>query len=172
MKHLTCTLVLAACSNAAAPGPDALHLPTDASGDAELAVDAPAASARVLVLNEVAAGDSPDWFEIVNATLSPVALDDYVFVDAAGDFAKAVPFPAMTLAPGAYFTQEVDGTIVPFKLSSDEELWIYHASDHALSDGVDWAEGASPAGGSYARVPDIFGEFVTAAVSTRGTPNQ
>jgi len=171
MTRLLLFTLLGACSNAAAPGVDALHLPDDAT-DAPVAVDASPGAARILVLNEVAAGDTPDWFEVVNATLAPVALDQFVFVDVAGDFTKAVAFPAITLGPGAYYTQDVDGTIVPFKLASDEELWIYRAADHALSDGVDWADGASPAGGSYGRIPDIFGPFTTLATSTRGTTNQ
>jgi len=39
------------------------------------------------------------------------------------------------------------------------------ASDHALSDGVDWDDGASPAGMSFGRSPTIFGDFVTGARS-------
>jgi hypothetical protein len=119
VRRLLVVTVVAACSNAAAPGVDALHVPADAT-DARLAVDASAGAARILVINEVAAGDSPDWFEVVNATLAPVALDQFVFVDVAGDFTKAVAFPAVTLGPGAYYTQDVDGTIVSFKLASDE----------------------------------------------------
>ena len=76
------------------------------------------------------------------------------------DLASAVQFPAQTLGPGAYATQDCDGTIVPIKLGSDEELWIYRNSDSALSDGVDWNEGDSPKGESYARKPDVFGAFV------------
>lgn len=165
-------VLLAACSNAANPAVDAPLGVRDVAPVIDgPPVDAPAAL-RILVLNEIAAGETPDWFEIVNATTSPVQLDQFVFVDSAGDFAKAVPFAAMTLGPGARFVQDVDGTVVPFKLASDEELWIYRASDHALSDGVDWAEGASPAGSSFARIPDTFGDFVTTATQTRGTPNQ
>jgi hypothetical protein len=165
-------LGLSACSNASAPGVDAPPGHQDGTGaDTPSTIDAPDVAVRILVINEVAAGEAVDWFEIVNATLAPVQLEQFVFVDSAGDFTKAVPFPAMTLAPGAYFTQDVDGVTIPFKLASDEELWVYRASDHALSDGVDWDAGASPAGSSFARMPDIFGPFQTTTTQTRGTPN-
>jgi len=166
-------LVLAACSNAADPKTDAPagQHGDAAHGDAALR-DAPAGEPlRIVVINEVAAGESPDWFEVVNATTAPIQLSDFVFVDAKDDFAKAVPFPAQMLGPGAFATQDVDGTVVPFKLASDEELWVYRASDHVLSDGVDWADGQSPTGGSYARVPDTFAPFVTSTHPTKGTPN-
>jgi hypothetical protein len=156
-----------ACSNAANPQtPDAAQ-PVDApAGD----IDAPVVALRLLVVNEVAAGEAPDWFEVVNATASPLELADFIYVDAAGDFAKARAFPAMTLAPGAYFAQDVDDLISGFKLGSDEEVWVYRASDQALSDGVDWPEGAAPTGMSFARAPTITGDFVTGAPS-KGVAN-
>lgn len=170
MRYLLVLLV--ACSNAADPLADApVHHP-DGPKPIDAAIDAPAGMLRILVINEVAAGETPDWFEIVNATTAPVQLSEFVFVDSAGDFAKAVPFPAQLLGPGGFATQDVDGVIVPFKLASDEELWVYRASDHALSDGVDWADGQSPTGGSYARVPDTFAPFVTSTHPTKGAPNQ
>jgi hypothetical protein len=156
-----------ACSNAAAPVIDAPFVPIDAPADAPH-VEVPAL--KILVVNEVAAGDTPDWFEVVNASASPVQLDHYVYVDTAGDLAKARPFPAMTLPPGAYFAQAVDDTSAGFKLGSDEAIWVYRAADRALSDGVDWDEGASPAGASYARSPDRTGAFVTGSPS-QGAPN-
>jgi hypothetical protein len=170
MRHAI--ILLAACSNAADPVADAPTTHADGPKPIDAMLDAPPGMLRILVINEVAAGETPDWFEIVNATTAPVQLSEFVFVDAAGDFAKAVPFPAQQLGPGGFATQDVDGTVVPFKLASDEELWVYRASDHALSDGVDWAAGDSPTGGSYARIPDTFAPFVTTTHPTKGTPNQ
>jgi hypothetical protein len=170
MKHLA-FLLLAACSNAADPAVDAFVGPHGSDGAIDGSLDAPMTTAvRILVLNEVAPGETPDWFEVVNATTVAVQLADFVYVDVAGDFTKAKAFPAMTLGPGARYVQNVDDVTSGFKLGSDEELWIYRASDHALSDGVDWAEGAAPAGMSYARSPDTFGPFVTGA-QTRGAAN-
>jgi hypothetical protein len=169
MKHAA-LLLLAACSNAADPAVDAFVGPHGGDGAVDGAFDAPPASVRILVLNEVAPGETPDWIEVVNATTNPVQLADFVYVDVAGDFTKAKAFPAMTLGPGARYVQNIDDVTSGFKLGSDEEVWIYRASDHALSDGVDWAEGAAPTGMSFARSPDIFGPFVTGA-QTRGVAN-
>jgi len=163
-----------ACSHAADPVVDAHVGPPDASlidAAPDAAIDAPAgAPLRIIVINEVGAGDTPDWFEIVNATTAPIQLADFVYVDVADDFSKARAFPTMMLGPGARYVQDVDDATSGFKLGSDEELWVYRTADHALSDGVDWPEGASPAGMGYARVPDVFGPFVT-QTATRGTAN-
>jgi hypothetical protein len=170
MKHLA-LVMLAACSNAADPAVDAFVGPQMSDGALDAALDAsPSTAMRILVLNEVAPSETPDWFEVVNATTAVVQLADFAYVDLAGDFAKAKTFPTMTLAPGVRYVQSVDDVTSGFKLASDEELWIYRVSDHALSDGVDWPEGAAPAGKAYARSPDVFGPFVTAA-QTRGTAN-
>jgi hypothetical protein len=163
-------LLVAACSNAADVQTDAELPPVDQMQ----IVDGPPTdmppALRILVINEVAAGESPDWIEVVNATTSPIELSDFLYVDAKDDFVKAKAFPAMTLGPGGYYAQDIDDTISGFKLGSDEEVWVYRASDHALSDGVDWAEGASPAGMSYGRSPTVFGAFVTGAQS-KGAAN-
>jgi hypothetical protein len=161
-------LVLAACSNAQNPSPDARAKPVDA---AITTVDSPSGSDAalpplgLLIVNEVAPGEAPDWFEVVNASTSPIQLDQFVYVDVAGDFVKAKAFPAMTLAPGGYYAQDVDDPISGFKLGGDEEIWVYRASDQRLSDGVDWAAGAAPTGMSYARAPTITGMFATSAQS-------
>ncbi|HEY4242678.1 MAG TPA: hypothetical protein VGM88_22835 [Kofleriaceae bacterium] len=176
MRRLLPLILLAACSDAKDPATDA---PPHTGSDAPAHLDTPPADAlgdagplRILVVNEVVASGDPDWFEVVNATTSPVELSDFIFVDEKDNFTKAVPFPQMTLAPGAYYAQDCDGTIVPFKLASDEEIWVYRGSDDLLSDGVDWAEGDSPEGSSFARIPDIFGDFQTVTPPTKGLPNQ
>ena len=163
-------LVLAACSNAADPLTDGPLPPIDtAPPTPDGLADGPPAL-RLLVVNEVAAGDTPDWIEVVNATTSAIELSDFVYVDSEGDFAKAKAFPAMTLAPGAYYAQDIDDATSGFKLGSDEAVFVYRAADQALSDSVDWAEGAAPANMSFARSPTIFGEFATGAQS-KGTAN-
>ena len=175
VSALVSTLATAACSNAATPSADAPpvgHGDAAGSGDDAGAGDAAPAPLRLVVINEIVASGTPDWFEVVNATTAPIQLSDYVFVDARDNFTKAVAFAPHQLAPGEFFTQDVDGTVVPFKLASDEELWVYRASDHALSDGVDWAEGDSPVGGSFARDPDVFGTFTTTTKPTKGAANQ
>lgn len=165
-----CFFALVACSNAADPATDGPLLPVDTQPDPDGMPPDGSATLRILVINEVAAGDTPDWIEVVNATTSPIELSEFMYVDAEGDFAKAKAFPAMTLAPGAYFALDVDDATSGFKLGSDEELWIYRVSDHAVSDTIDWDEGAAPAGMSFGRSPTVFGPFATGAQS-KGTAN-
>jgi hypothetical protein len=163
---------VAACSNAADPVPDAARSVDAPPGvDAAPGVDAgPPAALGTLNVNEVAAGETPDWFEVVNVSTAAVALADYCYVDLAGDLARCVPFPAMMLAPGAYHAQDVDDLGAGFKLASDEEVWVYRIADQRLADGVDWAEGNAAAGTSFRRIPDATGTFVTGA-QTRGAAN-
>lgn len=168
LPTLPVLVVLAACSNARNPGADAAFIAIDAPADAA-EPDAPP-TARVLVINEVCAGDSPDWFEIVNVTDAPVPLELFVYSDTPDDFTIAAPFPAMTLAPGAYHVQDVDDATSGFRLGGDEALYVYRASTQALSDSVDWGQGQAPGGMSFARVPDTTGDFVTGAQS-KGLPN-
>jgi hypothetical protein len=174
VTRLAILVAFTACSNAADPSPDAPF------GDAVPPVDADVPDAPVdgapflslVIINEVAAGGSPeDWFEVVNATSAPILLSDFVFVDVAGDFVKARPLAAVTLAPGERHVQECSDAANGFKLGSDEELWIYRASDQMTSDAVDWSEGQSPVGGSFARIPDTTGVFTTVTPDTQGMPN-
>ncbi len=127
-----------------------------------------------LVINEVAAkGDPLDWFELYNATDSPIALADLVVADDLADPNKRVAFPAeQAIAPGAYLQVALDKDGWPgFALGGDEELGIWTA-DGILVAQVDWAEGQAGAGESFARVPDVTGEFQTVGTPTPGTANQ
>jgi hypothetical protein len=123
--------------------------------------DAPPDLRRELVIDEVGASGDPDWFVVVNATDAPLHLADYLYVDTEGDLERAARFPAVTLAPGARHVETVLEQRGGFKLGSDEELWIYRDRDGEPSDAVDWADGASPAGGSYRRRPSVTGDFLT-----------
>lgn len=137
------------------------------------AVDA-APPAADLVINEVAArGDPLDWFELYNASDEPIALADFVFADDLADPDKRVPFPDdAILPPGAYLQIQLDKDGWPgFALGSDEELGIW-TTDGVLVARVDWAEGQSDAGMSFARVPDGTGAFQTVDHPTPGTANR
>jgi hypothetical protein len=169
-------VLLAACSNAANPTPDAYLAPLDAfepgGGDDASGTDGsmqPGGANRILVVNEVCAGDTPDWVEIVNATTEPVQLADFAYFEA-NDAAAATPFPAMMLGPGAFYVQNIDDATSGFKLGSDEAIYVFRISDGGLSDSADWAEGGAPAGMSYRRMPNIFGPFATGAAS-KGVAN-
>ena len=74
--------------------------------------------------------------------------------------------------PGGFLKVEVDNdNWAGPKLGSDEELGVW-TSGSALVDGVDWNEGDSGKGESFARVPDGSGKFQTVGSPTLGTANQ
>ena len=127
-----------------------------------------------LVINEVAAkGDPLDWFELHNTSPEPVALDGFVVADDLTDAGKRVAFPAgTTIRPGGYVQFQTDSDGWPgFALGGDEELGIW-LSNGTPVDSVDWDEGQSPDGQSYARVPDATGDFRTVDDPTPAASNQ
>ena len=127
-----------------------------------------------LVINEVAAkGDPLDWVELHNTLPDPIALDGFEVADSLTDAAKRVAFPAGTvIQPGAYMQFELDKESWPgFALGGDEELGIW-LLDGTLVASVDWDEGQSGEGQSYARVPDATGDFQTVDNPTPGAANQ
>ena len=127
-----------------------------------------------LVINEVAAkGDPLDWFELHNTLPDPIMLDGFEVADSLTDAGKRVAFPAgTTIQPGAYvqFTVDKDGW-PGFALGGDEELGIW-LLDGTHVDSVDWDEGQSSDGQSYARVTDTTGNFQTVDNPTPGAANQ
>lgn len=126
---------------------------------------------RLLVINEVAAAEDPDWLEVVNATAAPLELSEFCYLDS-GPLAACHPFPAGTLAPGAYFAADASAAVSGFAFGGDEAAYVYRIADQRLSDSVDWPDGAAgPAGSSYARSPNITGPFATTTTQTRGAPN-
>ena len=127
-----------------------------------------------LVVNEIAAqGDPLDWFELYNSSGSHLALANFVMADDLSDREKRVAFPAdVVIPPGGYLRVELDKDGWPgFALGRDEELGIWTA-DGALVAQVDWAEEQADAGTSYARVPDVTGDFQTVRNPTPGAANQ
>lgn len=125
-----------------------------------------------LVINEVAARGVPsDWFEVLNTSDQPIELSAFVFVDRRGTMARARRFPEVVLAPGQIHVQAVRHAEHGFALGASDGLWIYDFDDRRVVDHVAWAAGASPASGSYARVADGSGRFVTTTPASPGAPN-
>ena len=148
-------------------------------GAPPMADDGAAASAAgpvisELFINEVAAqGDPLDWVELYNGADADLALADFVIADDLADADKRVPFPPdLTIPAGGYLRVELDKDGWPgFALGKDEELGIWTAHS-ALIASVDWAEGQADAGTSFARVPDVTGDFQTVGAPTPGAPNR
>ncbi len=127
-----------------------------------------------LIINEVAASGEPlDWFELYNATDSHIDLANFVVADDLVDAGKRVAFPPNTvIGPGEYLRIELDKDGWPgFGLGGDEELGIW-TLDGILLAQVDWDEGQSGEGQSYARIPDATGDFQTTGNATPGAANR
>ena len=136
--------------------------------------DDKAATDTRLVINEVAAqGDPLDWFELYNASDESIDLADFVMADDLTDESKRVSLPAGTvIEAGAFLQIELDKDGWPgFALGRDEELGIWTA-DGTLVASVDWEKGQADEGTSWARLPDITGDFQTVDTPTPGAPNE
>ncbi|MDE2743087.1 MAG: CotH kinase family protein [Gemmatimonadota bacterium] len=136
--------------------------------------DAEAGTEIGLVINEVAAqGDPLDWFELYNASDEPIDLAGFVMADDLTDKSKRTPFPDGTVIEVGEFLQiELDKDGWPgFALGRDEELGIWTA-DGTLVAQVDWEKGQADEGTSWARLPNITGEFQTVDTPTPGAPNE
>lgn len=165
-------VLLAACSGAV--GPDDPYGDPDPTATTPPPTPTPTATLAptALAINEVAAAGTPDdWFELYNAGSTTVTLSDYTFTDDIAGQPQRAHFPAgIDLQPGEYYVQYLNSTFPGFALASDEELGVYNAT-LTLLDAVDWADGESPSGGSYGRIPDTTGSFQTLTTPTPGTAN-
>lgn len=136
--------------------------------------DAEAGAEIGLVINEVAAqGDPLDWFELYNASDESIDLAGFVMADDLTDESKRTPFPDGTVIEAGEFLQiELNKDGWPgFALGRDEELGIWTA-DGTLVAQVDWEKGQADEGTSWARLPDITGDFQTVDTPTPGAPNE
>ena len=127
-----------------------------------------------LIVNEVAAqGDPLDWFELYNASDEPMDLANFLMADDLTDAGKRTPFPDGTvIEAGAYLQVHLDKDGWPgFALGRDEELGIWTAGGLLVA-GIDWEEGQADEGTSWARIPDVTGDFQTVSTPTPGAPNQ
>ena len=127
-----------------------------------------------LIVNEVAAqGDPLDWFELYNASDEPMDLADFLMADDLTDLGKRTPFPdGAVIEAGAYLQVELDKDGWPgFALGRGEELGIWTAGGLLVAE-VDWESGQADEGTSWARIPDVTGEFQTVSNPTPGAPNR
>ena len=152
---------------------DAPYLPDDDDSSQDGAGPVTVPMDIGLVINEVAAkGDPLDWFELYNSLPDPIALFGFTVADDLTDSSKRVAFPDGTvIQPGQYLQFQLDKDGWPgFALGSDEELGIW-LLDGTLIASIDWNEGQSNEGQSYARIPDATGDFQTVDSPTPGAAN-
>lgn len=164
-------LLVTGCSGASEGD---LNLPDGAPADAPAApgdgpADAPMSLPDIRI-NEVAAGETPDWVEFVNLGEVAIDLTSLRILDA-NDAATAVALAASgSLEPGTYLAVDIADETVGFKLGGDEEFWLFTAAGDVI-DSVDWNQGDAATGKSYARQPDGTGDFVSLDTQTKGAAN-
>ncbi len=114
-----------------------------------------------LVINEiVASGDPDDWVELYNPGDKAVDLSTLNLTDDANNPTKGTFEAGTTIAPKSYKVFKINDTWPGFKLGKDEEFAIFDSKGNLIAS-VDWNDGDSPAGASWARIPDITGAFKT-----------
>lgn len=105
-----------------------------------------------LVLNEIFASGTPDWFEIYNAGDGELDLTNYTATDTPTDPATRLAFPtAKKIPPKTYMVFQLDGNDFAFKFGSSEALAIYDPQGNEVAK-VEWKE--LPSGKSYSRSPN------------------
>ncbi len=146
-------LVGTACADdSSAPAPDAVG--QDASTDAP-------ASVTGLVINELAAsGDPDDWIELYNGGASSVDLGGWTLTDS-DPLHTHVFAGGQSIGAGGYkLLLRKEAGAFTFGLGAMDSVVLYDDSG-VIVDRVDWAEGASPTGTSYGRIPSGTGDFQT-----------
>jgi hypothetical protein len=125
-----------------------------------------------LRINEVAAEGRPvDWVELTNIGDADIALDDVALTDSTDELARGSFEEGAVVAPGEFVVVAIDEAGVGFGLGADEEFFVVARDGDLIIDRVDWNDGDSKEGGSYARVADGVGEFAAVDVDTRGRSN-
>lgn len=108
----------------------------------------------------VATGDPNDWVELYNPGDKAIDLSTLFLTDDANNPTKGSFEAGTTIAPKSYKVLKFTDTWPGFKLGGDEEFAIFDDKGNLIAS-VDWDEGDSPVGASWARIPDITGAFKT-----------
>ncbi len=154
----------------------------DATGTDAITSDSPWAGQ--LFLNEIHAGGdktaqvatAQDWIELYNIGGKNLDLAGCKLGGLTNGLAGADVLPAGTSIPAGsflvvYFNHNNLGVpVINAGIKSDGSMGLWD-KDGLLVDAIDWAEGASPAGSSYDRVPDGSATWKTVTPPTPGTPN-
>jgi hypothetical protein len=120
-----------------------------------------------------AAGATPDWIELYNASAEDVPLDGWFLSDDAGN-PRRHPLDGLVVPGDGFLLLFASGQTaqgpehLPFRLSAAGEQLVLTEED-VVVDSVDF--GAQVADVSMARIPDGSGDFV-AGTPTPGAPNE
>ena len=167
LSLLVSLLTLVACTTSSTSEQGSDNPPSDsttadaAQGGEDTASITPEVTNAGVIINEIVAspeGDEADWIELYAAGTEAVDLSAFTLVDDNPDHAPA-SLPEVTLQPGEYFVilavdadAEVFAPSVPFKLGSDDGVWL--AREGQVVDSLDWDEDAAPTGSSWGRLPN------------------
>ncbi|MGN1213292.1 MAG: lamin tail domain-containing protein [Bacteroidaceae bacterium] len=131
-----------------------------------------------VVLNEICGKDNDglEWIEVGNTSNEPINLKGYKVrkMDVEGLEKKVYEFPEVVLAPGEIYTINTEDlkAHIPYKKAIIIEL------ENAEGDVVDSFDSdedlnleCHPIGGSYARVPNLKGEWTLVKQASWNEPN-
>lgn len=143
----------------AACGDDSTMVEPDVSAQ-DVTLDVPE-SVSGLVINEVAAaGDPDDWVELYNGGTDSIDLGGWTLTDS-DPLHTHVFAGGQTIGAGGYkLLLRKEAGAFTFGLGAMDSVVLYDDSG-ALVDRIDWADGASPAGTTYGRIPNGTGDFQT-----------
>lgn len=149
---------------------------------APLLVATPAFAAPTddIVISEIAQNNQPtDWVELANTGTDTVDISGWRIIDNDDTRAPFVIPAGTTLAPGAFYVADVDvdQNDIGFKgfgLGRADEVRLFDAtgaipSEATLVDSYSWTDHAAT---SFARCPNLQGDFVLSGGVTRGAANQ
>lgn len=119
-------------------------------------------------------GESDDWIELSNTTSSIIDLGGYRLFDDATSADLAIIPPGVTIGPRGYLLLWADEKNqgldhLPFKLAAGGDRLTLEAPDGSVLDEVSWASNDPDV--SYARFPDMVGDFARCATPTCGESN-
>jgi len=140
------------------------------AGPQDVTTDTPV-SETGLVINEVAAaGDPDDWIELYNGGSDSIDLGGWTLTDSDPQHTHVFA-GGQTIGAGGYkLLLRKEAGAFTFGIGAADSVVLYDASGLVV-DRVDWAEGASPSGTSYGRVPNGSGDFQTLVGPTPAAEN-
>jgi hypothetical protein len=143
-----------------------------AQPDGNVAADAAPLPGKLLVLNEIACGEQPDWVEVYNLGSQEIALNGWTVTDNPKAHPDGAALPnKTTLKPGAWLALDIDDKNAGFALGQQEMLQLRDQQGFIV-DEVAWQDGDCSTGTSYARLPDGFGLWQHTKKQTPGAANK
>jgi len=110
--------------------------------------------------------------ELFNTTNVELDLSSLYLTDDATALTKASVPSGTVLPANGFVVIDIADETVGFKIGGDEAILLVAADGTTILDQADWAEGESPDGKSWGRIPDVTGPFKTLDTPTPAQANQ